>query len=125
MTDNTTASADTVPPELITLVNRVKEGTMLVETKKYEPSTSNLLHDLNSLWMEAKGNGVYLESFGEPVQVCVSADFLSDVVKGHIGDGLSCQLVALAACEDLEVAISSAKLLRSITVNSEYTFCLY
>ncbi len=57
MTDNTTASADAVPPELLTLINRVKEGTALVETKKYEPSTSNLLNDLNGLWMEAKGNG--------------------------------------------------------------------
>lgn len=48
--------------------------------------------------------------------------YIVDVVKGHIGDGLSAQLVALAACEDLEVAISSAKLLRSITVNSTVHF---
>lgn len=59
MTDNTTASADAVPPELLTLINRVKEGTSLVEAKNYDPTTSNLLNDLNSLWMEAKGNGKF------------------------------------------------------------------
>eukprot|EP01127_Copromyxa_protea_P013464 TRINITY_DN3638_c0_g1_i1.p1 TRINITY_DN3638_c0_g1~~TRINITY_DN3638_c0_g1_i1.p1 ORF type:complete len:805 (+),score=133.08 TRINITY_DN3638_c0_g1_i1:54-2468(+) len=96
MTDNTTASADNVPPELLTLIQRVKEGTALIEANKFDPVSSNILNDLNGLWMEAKGN---------------------DVVKGHIGDGLSTQLVALAACEDAEVSISSAKLLRSITVN--------
>lgn len=62
MTDNTTASADAVPPELLTLINRVKEGTLSVEGRNYDPSTSNLLNDLNSLWMEAKGNGEYLHN---------------------------------------------------------------
>eukprot|EP01126_Amoeba_proteus_P039242 TRINITY_DN4126_c0_g1_i6.p1 TRINITY_DN4126_c0_g1~~TRINITY_DN4126_c0_g1_i6.p1 ORF type:complete len:295 (+),score=39.04 TRINITY_DN4126_c0_g1_i6:239-1123(+) len=43
----------------------------------------------------------------------------NDVVKGHIGDGLSTELVTLAGCDDLEIAIAAAKLLRSITVNKK------
>eukprot|EP01126_Amoeba_proteus_P039243 TRINITY_DN4126_c0_g1_i9.p1 TRINITY_DN4126_c0_g1~~TRINITY_DN4126_c0_g1_i9.p1 ORF type:complete len:744 (+),score=122.21 TRINITY_DN4126_c0_g1_i9:83-2314(+) len=97
ITDGSTVS-EPVPPELATLVGKVKDATKQVQSKVCDTATSSLLDDLNNLWMAAKGN---------------------DVVKGHIGDGLARELVTLAACDDIEIAISSAKLLRSITVNKK------
>jgi hypothetical protein len=47
---------------------------------------------------------------------------LLDLIKGYIGEHIAHQLVHLAYSENIEISVSAAKLLRSITVNS-MLFC--
>eukprot|EP01125_Pyxidicula_operculata_P005959 TRINITY_DN2081_c0_g1_i2.p1 TRINITY_DN2081_c0_g1~~TRINITY_DN2081_c0_g1_i2.p1 ORF type:complete len:711 (+),score=114.33 TRINITY_DN2081_c0_g1_i2:92-2224(+) len=67
----------------------------LVKNVVDKDSGTDLLADLNTLRIEAKGN---------------------DRVKAYIGEQIGTRLVHLAAGESLEVALGAAKLLRSITV---------
>jgi len=74
-----------LPPHLPPLIKRVLEND----------SGNDLLSDLNTLRIEAKGN---------------------DRVKAHIGEVIGQRLVFLAGSTNIEVALGAAKLLRSITV---------
>jgi serine/threonine protein kinase len=95
---STTASqSEPAPPaELILLVQKVKTAATVDESRWTEANANLLLTTLNSLWMEAKGN---------------------DLIKGYIGEHIAQQLVHLAYSENIEISVSAAKLLRSITVN--------
>lgn len=57
--NDTTGSSrsETVHPELISLVNKVKEGAAIEEDRWTDTDARTMLATLNSLWMEAKGNG--------------------------------------------------------------------
>jgi hypothetical protein len=108
----TTASqSEPAPPaELILLVQKVKTAATVDESRWTEANANLLLTTLNSLWMEAKGNGI--------VSVFMVFPYLLDLIKGYIGEHIAQQLVHLAYSENIEISVSAAKLLRSITVNS-------
>jgi hypothetical protein len=112
--NDTTGSSrsETVHPELISLVNKVKEGAAIEEERWTETDARTMLATLNSLWMEAKGNGMPT-LFVPPLTN-------ADIIKGFTGENLSIQLVDLASSKNFDVAIAAAKLLRSITVNRVY-----
>jgi hypothetical protein len=109
---STTASqSEPAPPaELILLVQKVKTAATVDESRWTEANANLLLTTLNSLWMEAKGNGVWCSAVS-PFADCV------DLIKGYIGEHIAQQLVHLAYSENIEISVSAAKLLRSITVN--------
>lgn len=111
--NDTTGSSrsETVHPELISLVNKVKEGAAIEEDRWTDTDARTMLATLNSLWMEAKGNGTLLRF------MCRTFAHLTDLIKGFTGENLSVQLVDLASSKNFDVATAAAKLLRSITVN--------
>jgi hypothetical protein len=59
---STTASqSEPAPPaELILLVQKVKTAATVDESRWTEANANLLLTTLNSLWMEAKGNGMWI-----------------------------------------------------------------
>jgi len=54
----TSKSEPTPPPELMVMVQRIKTGCTVDESRWTESNSNMLLSTLNSLWMEAKGNGI-------------------------------------------------------------------
>lgn len=69
--NDTTGSSrsETVHPELISLVNKVKEGAATEEERWTEADARTMLATLNSLWMEAKGNGMQYDLCAARLQV--------------------------------------------------------
>jgi hypothetical protein len=58
-TTATTSQSEPAPPaELILLVQKVKTAATVDELRWTEANANLLLTTLNSLWMEAKGNGM-------------------------------------------------------------------
>lgn len=107
---------------MILLVQKVKTAATVDESRWTEANANLLLTTLNSLWMEAKGNGTMIIRKKGVLVVGLKLIF-SDLIKGYIGEHIAQQLVHLAYSENIEISVSAAKLLRSITVNSMFV-CL-
>lgn len=149
------------------MVQKVKTAATVDESRWTEANANLLLTTLNSLWMEAKGNGMNPRGIGKERKTFLLSSFTCDffvffcfffeseligklkkgtsfffnkfvcsffcvlffsyifisnlfldLIKGYIGEHIAQQLVHLAYSENIEISVSAAKLLRSITVNS-------